>query len=504
MTSDGIQVFPSPSLLWTLVGTMLAATLLLTPAVMALARRKGVVDSGGHRRIHQKPIPLMGGLAIASPFLLLCALGAAAGYFAFHHWQWLFRRDPRLFQFMFSVAEMRDTLLLIALGGAGIVMLGVVDDARGLRARYKLLGQVVVAVLVCALGGSLDQVHVPFVGDVLLGPMLGFLVSVLWIVGLVNAVNLIDGMDGLATGVTLIGAGALAFLGFFSDNTIVAITCAALSGSLLAFLFYNFHPAKIFLGDTGSMFLGFVLGAITLTGSHRSDTALIILGPLLALSFPVFETLISMVRRFVRGMPIFAGDDRHTHHRLIAKGYSQRQAVLILYTVTFLLAGAAVASQFIPPGPWEFAPLAIAVLTFAWIIWLADYFEPALLGRVFRYRGRNRLLDALARYAGLALGAHSDAEARSEVLGICRQEMRLFFLSARFESSGTIIASSGTRGEADASKVLRVKTNLGQTIVVEYQFDSAQPDDFDSRAVPAFLARVFENADIRPDADSRS
>ena len=506
MTSNGMPAFPAPSFLWTLFGGMLAATILLTPLVMRLAWKKGVVDRGGHRKIHNRPIPLLGGLAIASPFLVLCAVGAGAGYFAVRYWQWLFRFDPRLFQFMLSLAEMRETLLLLVLGGAGIVALGIGDDARGIRARYKLLGQVVLATAICGLGGSLEQIRIPLVGTVELGKTLGFLVSVLWIVGLVNAVNLIDGMDGLATGVALIGCAALAILGLLSGNSLAAIVCTALAGGLVGFLFFNFHPAKVFLGDTGSMFLGFVLGTVTLMGSHRSDVAIIILGPMLALSFPVFETLISMFRRFVQGVPVFASDNRHTHHRLMAKGYSQRQAVLILYMVTFLLAGAAVASQLIPSdSSWVFVPLGVAIATLVWVIWLADYFEPMLLGRIFRYRGRNRVLNALAGYSSLALGAHTETSERNEILNLCRQEMRLCYLAAWFESGETLIASSGAARVPqanpkgfDPTERLRVKTNRGNAIIVGYQFQDENPADFDRRAVPAWLARVFENADIRP------
>jgi len=219
-----------------------------------------------------------------------------------------------------------------------ILGLGLLDDIRGMRARYKFLGQIAVAVFICATGHVLQGFYIPFIGGFPLSPQLGVIFSLLWIVGMINAFNLIDGLDGLAAGIALIASVALVVLGMITGNTMIALICLPLAGSLAAFLLFNSHPARIFLGDTGSMFLGYILATVTLMGTYKSETFAIILGPALTLSFPIFETLVSMARRFVRGVPIFSGDGHHTHHRLLRKGFSKRQVVLILYGVTLLLA----------------------------------------------------------------------------------------------------------------------------------------------------------------------
>jgi UDP-GlcNAc:undecaprenyl-phosphate GlcNAc-1-phosphate transferase len=492
-------------LYWALFLGGMAATAALTPLVMRLAPRIGAVDRGGHRKVYEGAMPLLGGVAIAVPLLVLCAAATVAGFLTIHNWPWVLRNLPGRFDFLMSLAAMRENFAALAVGGLGIVALGVVDDVRGLRARYKLLGQVIVALFVCSTGHLISGISIPWIGDVRFGGMASTLITVLWIAGLINAFNLIDGLDGLASGIALIASAALAWMGVVTGNVFVVLLSTLLAGSLAAFLVYNFNPARIFLGDTGSMFLGFVLATATLTGQYRSEAALIVLAPLLALSFPIFETLVSMLRRFIRGVPIFAGDSHHTHHRLLRKGYSQRQVVLTLYAVSLLLGGAAVSIQAIPgESAWRWAPWVVAAGTLGWISWLAGYLRPTAFEKAMRRRRRNAILGALARYAALSLGYKAGAAERRAILDLCRAELRLCFLGAWFEGAQSLIASSGEASKDDTRldgfdpvERLRLQSSSGHALVVHYQFDH-KPDELERRDVTACLARIFEHAAVRP------
>ncbi|MCX7046025.1 MAG: MraY family glycosyltransferase [Candidatus Sumerlaeota bacterium] len=295
----------------------LALTAALTPLVMKFARRIGAVDTGGYRKIYEGAMPLLGGLGIALPIIVLTLGAALAGVTIIHGWKWVLATYPDALSPLMSLRQIRRELFLIAFGGAAVVALGIYDDKYGMRARYKLAGQMLIGLLVCAAGVTLREVDIPGIGRVTLPPVAGFIFTILWIAGLINAFNLIDGIDGLASGVAFIISGGLIVLGILTDSPLVILVCAALAGSSLAFLAYNFNPARIFLGDTGSMFLGYVLGTVTLLGTAKTQTATAVLAPILALGFPIYETLVSMARRLIRGQPIFAGDQHHTHHRLL-------------------------------------------------------------------------------------------------------------------------------------------------------------------------------------------
>jgi len=223
--------------------------------MMSLARRVGIVDRGCHRSIHSGVVPLLGGLAIALPFLALVLLVSLSGMLPM------------------DGAFNAEFLPVFLIGCAAVLALGIVDDFRPLTARTKLLFQVLIAIFVCLSGLSLDRIFVPFFGIVNLPPTLATALAVAWIVGIINSVNLIDGMDGLATGVCLIASLGIAVLAALSGNLGVACLCLALSAGLGGFLLFNFHPARIFLGDTGSMFLGFVIAVFAIlapTGSSQS------------------------------------------------------------------------------------------------------------------------------------------------------------------------------------------------------------------------------------------
>lgn len=460
---------------WTLFFGSLFATAALTPLVMLLARRLGAVDSGGHRKIYEGSMPLLGGLALLIPFVGFCLLASLGRIGLFG-----------------QTESMRTEFLMIGLGGIAIAALGVFDDIHGLRARYKLIAQIVIALGVVAAGPTLKLVELPLVGLIHLSPVAGALVGTVWVVGLINAINIIDGVDGLAAGISLIAALGLAVLAALGPYPFMLLTSVALAGSLAGFLPFNFNPAKIFLGDTGSMFLGFALAMITLMGAHKAETAVIVIAPLLALGFPIFEAVLSMTRRLVRGAPIFGADDLHTHHRLLSRGYSQRKVVLLLYGVSAILTSMAVVSRILPSGsPWEWLSPAIGGATLVGIVWLAGYLRTVRVDEVLQKRQRTALRHAYAQYAALSLGVDPSAEKRKRLLELGLVELGLQYLSLSWPRGEVTLATNGDRPVPAAPQRLRVKTTQGEDVAIEYEF-AAPPDDEGRRDVAACLARMIE------------
>jgi len=488
----------------------LLVTALLVPAVQRFARRIDAVDRGGYRKVFEGAMPLLGGLAIAIPLILGGLVTAAAGYYIQHQWPVLFTEYPEHFSRLYTFAGYRGDCLVLVTGGLAILALGLVDDTRGMRARYKLAGQVAVAFFVSISGfavpslslpviGTIDfsiaSLSLPVVGVIHLGQVLGVLLTTFWIVGLINAFNLIDGVDGLASGIAFIGAISLAALGFIQGNVFIALAGAALAGGLLAFLRFNFPPARIFLGDTGSMFLGYALAALSLAGAQKSEAALILIAPIFALSFPIFETLVSIVRRYLRGVPVFMGDNHHTHHRLLSKGYSQPRVVLTLYSVSALLAAAAILAAVIPEGsPWVFTSYTLFIGTLVSIAWLAGYLRPTTFRRIIERRKRNRVYHALAHYANLCLNGNGRAAKIDALLELCRLELGLAHLELQRENGTVLMAASESpadSGTAQTSERLRVKSSDDQNIFIMYAFEHP-PDENRRHDVTACLAGIFD------------
>jgi len=471
----------------------LASTAALVPAVMRFARSIDAVDRGGYRKVFKGEMPLLGGLAIAVPAILLALVVSIAGHFIVRNWQWVWMNHRELFSPLFSLAGSRKQCLTFALGGAAILGLGLADDIKGLPARFKLLGQVVVALIVCFSGLLLQTVSIPFVGSIELGVGIGGLVTAFWVIGLINAFNLIDGIDGLAAGMGFIGAAALAVLSILQENTFVTFAGVALTGGLLGFLPYNFPPAKLFLGDTGSMFIGYALSVISLMGAQKSETAVIVFAPMLALSFPVFETLVSILRRYIRGVPVFVGDNFHTHHRLLRKGYSEPRVVLTLYGTGFLLSVAAVMSAVVPEDSyWSWCPYTLYFGTLLCIAWVAGYLRPTTFKTVLERRYQNRKLQALARYASLCLDVRMHGKA-TLLLELCRNELGLLHIDVRMRNGDWFLASPG--GPDDKTKALPeqllVKSADGQDILISYEFLHS-PGPETRQDVSTCLARIFD------------
>jgi UDP-GlcNAc:undecaprenyl-phosphate GlcNAc-1-phosphate transferase len=302
------------------LGSALLA-LAITPGVIWLARRAGVVDYPGVRSVHRKPVPRIGGLAI-----FISSLGPILSV--------LYLRND-------IGAAFRDIRLQVAtlLGAATFVFLvGLADDLRRLPARFKFLAELVAAGALCVAGVQIGDLGITEGLVVSLG-WLGVPLTLLWVVGITNAVNLSDGLDGLAAGISAIACGVIAVLAIHSDNAIMAVFALALVGSLSGFLVFNFNPAKVFMGDCGSLFLGFTIAASSVMCMTKSSAVIGLALPALALGIPIFDTLFSMLRRFLERRSLFAPDRSHFHHRLLDLGFRQRHAVMIIYLLTLLSVG---------------------------------------------------------------------------------------------------------------------------------------------------------------------
>lgn len=310
------------------IGLGIAVALAMTPGVIGLARRFGALDRPQHRKAHHKPVPLWGGLAVFvgmwTPLLLLLCYDNAVA------------------------RQLQDQWASLALiFGAGLTMLGVgmFDDLRGLNAWQKLLVQLPVALVLLSFGVQIGGVTVPGLGSLSLGP-LASLVTLLWLVGITNAINLIDGVDGLAAGVTLFVAVVNAVVATIHGHALLACVMFSLAGASLGFLCFNFNPARIFLGDAGSLFLGMTLATSSVLCNTKGTVAASLLIPLVALGYPVIDTLLSMGRRALRGKSMFSGDNGHIHHRLLHRGLSPRKTVLVLYGACLVCCGVALAMVF--------------------------------------------------------------------------------------------------------------------------------------------------------------
>ncbi len=280
----------------------LVTVLIATPFVMKLAIKIGAVDKPNARKVHQKIMPRLGGLAIF--------IGVVVGYFVsgLYH----------------------ERMTSIAVGAVIIVIIGVLDDIYELSAKKKFLGQILVALLIVKSGLTIEYITIPFLGKYDLG-LLSYVITVLWIVGVTNAINLIDGLDGLSAGVSSIALATIGFMAFQGNSFMIFTIALIVLASTIGFLFYNFHPAKIFMGDTGALFLGYCISILSLLGLYKSVTLFSFIVPIIILGVPIFDTAFAILRRIVNKKPISAPDKSHLHHRLLALGFSHRTTVLLIY-----------------------------------------------------------------------------------------------------------------------------------------------------------------------------
>lgn len=294
--------------------------LAFTPVVKRFAVWAGAVDKPNHRKVHTTIMPRMGGLAIYLAFILalLVALPLIGGE----------KLQPHV-------------LLGLLIGGTIVTLVGALDDRFELTPRVKLIGQIIAACVVVSFGVKVDFITLPF-GD---GTNIGWLsipITIFWIVGVTNAINLIDGLDGLAAGVSAIATGTIFVLALMMGNVTVALLSAVLLGSIIGFLFFNFHPAKIFMGDSGALFLGFILASLSVLG-FKQATLISFVVPIFILGVPLSDTFFAIVRRMRNRTPISVADKNHLHHCLyLDLGLSQRTSVLIIYGIAVMFSLSAI------------------------------------------------------------------------------------------------------------------------------------------------------------------
>lgn len=284
-------------------------SLFMTPIAKKVAKKIGAIDvPKDERRVHKKPIPLLGGLAI---------------YVA------------TIVSVLFYL-PLDKTLISIIVGGTIIVVCGIIDDAKDLSPKLKLFFQILASIVLIIGDVKIDFITNPFSKGNTLLYLKGFSIpiTILWVVGITNALNLIDGLDGLTAGVAGIASLSLLFVANKFSYASIMIISAIVSGSCLGFLPYNFNPASIFMGDTGALFLGFMLAAISIEGVMKSVATIAVVVPIIILGLPIFDTTFAIFRRLLNGRSIMEADKGHLHHKLLQRGFSQKQTVLILYLIS--------------------------------------------------------------------------------------------------------------------------------------------------------------------------
>jgi UDP-GlcNAc:undecaprenyl-phosphate/decaprenyl-phosphate GlcNAc-1-phosphate transferase len=276
--------------------------LIVTPLVMKLAIKIGAIDKPNKRKVHERVMPRLGGLAIF--------IGVIIGYFV--------------------AGLYKERIISISLGALLIIMIGILDDKFELSAKVKLIGQILAACIVVSSGLTIDFISIPFLARFDLG-FFAIPITIFWIVAITNAINLIDGLDGLAAGISAISIATIAIMAGFYGKFLILTLALIILASTIGFLFYNFHPAKIFMGDTGALFLGYSISILSLLGLYKSVTLFSLVVPIIILGVPIFDTTYAIIRRIVNKQPISAPDKSHLHHRILALGFSHKTTVLIIY-----------------------------------------------------------------------------------------------------------------------------------------------------------------------------
>lgn len=332
----------------------LAGTAGLVPAFMGLSRRFGVMDLPDPRKVHTHPVPRWGGGAIAGGvFLGLGATVLLSPWFG------------KLLDYRFRILEkgqavgvlsLKAQLTGVLMGSLVCVVLGMWDDRRSLPPVVKLLAQIIAAYVAMMYGVRMAGLAIPGFGFVTFPLLVSQIVTLFWLLGFMNAINLTDGLDGLAGGICAIAAGTFLFVALLQADTkvvlyakqlkLASVLASAIAGACLGFLIYNFHPAKVFMGDGGALFLGFMLGAVSIIGTLKTSAVIAFLIPVLVVALPVVDVAFALVRRARRGGGLMTADRGHFHHRLLAQGWTQREVVLLVYVATLLLSMAALLLTF--------------------------------------------------------------------------------------------------------------------------------------------------------------
>jgi UDP-GlcNAc:undecaprenyl-phosphate GlcNAc-1-phosphate transferase len=288
--------------------------IIMTPLIRKIALRYGVCAHPNHRTIHQDIVPKLGGVVIFAAYL--------AGFILI----------------MLFAGQQFETLvregIIFLIGGSLILIVGIYDDIKEISYYQKLIMQTIAAIIVILFGYKISIIINPFGGIISLS-IFSVPFTLLWIVGITNAINLIDGLDGLAAGISLGATCVIVAISLWFGNIASAFPAAILAGALLAFLFFNFNPAKIFLGDSGSLFIGFMLACFSINGTFRNSSAVALLIPIIVLGIPITDTMLAFIRRLRKGVHPFVADREHVHHRLLNLGLSHRQVVLLMNSVSY-------------------------------------------------------------------------------------------------------------------------------------------------------------------------
>ena len=344
----------NPEVAWGFI-VALGVVLLLTPGVGRFARILGVVDEPGEtRRVHIRPVPRLGGIALL--------LGIFVPALAFLPVDGPYRG--------------------ILLGAAVATTVGAVDDVRGLPWWAKLGGQLSAAAIAVGFGVGVDRLTFPLLGSQELPEWVGVPATMLWILAIMNMVNFLDGMDGLAAGICAIAGSTFALIGLSLGDPNAALLSSIVAGACFGFLHHNVYPARIFMGDSGALLLGFLLAAVSVEGLVKTAALATLVLPLLVLAIPIIDTSFVVAKRMKQGRPLYAADRTHLHHRFLNIGFSQPRAVTYMYAWCAVLAAAALATRFLPPRPrgdWDVSNAilagAVGLLALAASIYIAYLLE---------------------------------------------------------------------------------------------------------------------------------
>ena len=316
-------------------GLALLIVLVLTPAVGEMARRLGAVDTPEGRRLNLMPIPRLGGIAL---FLAILIPGLA-------------------------LLEISREVRGLMLGAAIATLIGAVDDFRGLTWWGKLVGQTAAAAIPTTFGIWIDRFTFPFLGIHELSAWVGVPATVIWVVALMNMVNFLDGLDGLAAGVCAIAGSTFAIIALSLDKPTAAVFSAIVAGACFGFLRHNFYPARIFMGDSGALLLGFSLATIAIQGVLKTASTVVLFFPLFMLAIPLLDTTFVIARRLKHGQKLYVADQAHLHFRFLRRGFTQKRVALTMYAWCATLAAAALATRFVPfraHGEWHLWPTVLA------------------------------------------------------------------------------------------------------------------------------------------------
>ncbi|HTB19902.1 MAG TPA: MraY family glycosyltransferase [Bryobacteraceae bacterium] len=462
-------------LILTLGALAVVLSLILTPLVRDYVGRLGFLDHpDGVRKKHAAPVPRVGGIAIVLSYIITFAIALALPFTYTEH---LHRSLPEI--------------LPLTLVGSVVFMTGVLDDLIGLAAWQKLMGILGASVLAYFAGIHVDIHLMPGLPQ---WPWLGFVITVIWLVGCTNAFNLIDGMDGLAAGVGLVAAVTMLVAALTQSNLSLALATMPLAGCLLGFLRYNFNGASVFLGDSGSLLIGFMLGCYGALWSEKSVTLVALTVPLLAVSIPLIDVVLSIVRRYLRNRPIFQADRGHIHHRLLDLGLSPKNAVLTIYGVCAVVA---VLSLLASALHNQFSGL--IVIVFGGAVWIGirqlDYAEFASASRMFLGGKFRRIIDVETRMADFQ-NSLSKASSLEECWDQVRTGSRGFgFHEVRMSLGGRVFEEASS-DSAKARWQLRIPLSNSQYVNFSRDFDS----DMNSLVLSAFVEAVQRGLEARSKA----